>query len=296
LEETEESRRAHLAAEAAKAKAEALVLLGELPDADVRPPDNVLFVCKLNPTTTGRSLAMIFSRFGKVISSDVVHDRHGQSLCYAFVEFDDRDAAEEAYLKMQNVLIDDRRIHVDFCQSVSKTEHFRAAGGWKKFFADRARGFNAPTGGTSGGSLELKRGGHLPLQFSHSAHRPPNHQQQNHGNQRQQQTYRSREGPRYGDDRQSYDEDLHQPSYHRHLHHDDHPSRSSTSTSHHYDEVDRIQYDRRAYEGRQYRHHNDFERHDRPEAPSRKRPGSPIRDDSPHKRSKHSDSSRDSRL
>merc|ERR1711997_359787 len=39
---------------------------------------------------------------------------------YAFVEFEDKDACEKAYFKMDNVLIDDRRIHVDFSQSVSK--------------------------------------------------------------------------------------------------------------------------------------------------------------------------------
>jgi peptidyl-prolyl cis-trans isomerase-like 4 len=44
----------------------------------------------------------------------------GDSLQYAFVEFDNSDSAEEAYFKMDNALIDDRRIHVDFSQSVSK--------------------------------------------------------------------------------------------------------------------------------------------------------------------------------
>merc|ERR1712083_212382 len=44
----------------------------------------------------------------------------GDSLQYAFVEFADRAACEQAYFKMDNVLIDDRRIHVDFSQSVSK--------------------------------------------------------------------------------------------------------------------------------------------------------------------------------
>lgn len=39
---------------------------------------------------------------------------------YAFIEFEDRKACEDAYFKMDNVLIDDRRIHVDFSQSVSK--------------------------------------------------------------------------------------------------------------------------------------------------------------------------------
>lgn len=28
--------------------------LGDLPDADAKPPENVLFVCKLNPVTTER--------------------------------------------------------------------------------------------------------------------------------------------------------------------------------------------------------------------------------------------------
>merc|ERR1719249_230874 len=41
-------------------------------------------------------------------------------LQYAFVEFEDREACEKAYFKMDNVLIDDRRIHVDFSQSVSR--------------------------------------------------------------------------------------------------------------------------------------------------------------------------------
>ncbi len=44
----------------------------------------------------------------------------GQSLQYAFIEFENSVACEEAYLKMDNVLIDDRRIQVDFSQSVSK--------------------------------------------------------------------------------------------------------------------------------------------------------------------------------
>jgi len=38
-----------------------------LPDADVKPEDNVLFVCKLNPVTTEEDLEIIFSRFGKIL-------------------------------------------------------------------------------------------------------------------------------------------------------------------------------------------------------------------------------------
>lgn len=27
------------------------IQIGDIPDADIKPPDNVLFVCKLNPVT-----------------------------------------------------------------------------------------------------------------------------------------------------------------------------------------------------------------------------------------------------
>jgi RNA recognition motif-containing protein len=43
-----------------------LEIVGDLPDADMAPPENVLFVCKLNPVTSDDDLEIIFSRFGKV--------------------------------------------------------------------------------------------------------------------------------------------------------------------------------------------------------------------------------------
>ena len=95
--------------------------MGDIPDADVKPPDNVLFVCKLNPVTTDEDLEMIFSRFGPIIKCEVIRDhKTNESLQYAFVEFENAEHCENAYFKMDNVLIDDRRIHVDFSQSVSK--------------------------------------------------------------------------------------------------------------------------------------------------------------------------------
>lgn len=42
------------------------VQVGDIPDVDVKPPDNVLFVCKLNPVTTSEDLEIIFSRFGPI--------------------------------------------------------------------------------------------------------------------------------------------------------------------------------------------------------------------------------------
>ena len=40
--------------------------MGDLPFADVKPPENVLFVCKLNPITRDEDLELIFSRFGPI--------------------------------------------------------------------------------------------------------------------------------------------------------------------------------------------------------------------------------------
>lgn len=102
-------------------RAKVLEIIGDIPDADIKPPENVLFVCKLNPVTSDADLELIFSRFGPIKSCEVIRDRKtGESLCYAFIEFENEQDCENAYFKMDNVLIDDRRIHVDFSQSVSK--------------------------------------------------------------------------------------------------------------------------------------------------------------------------------
>ncbi|CAH8499523.1 unnamed protein product [Dicrocoelium dendriticum] len=110
----------------AKTHAQLLTLIGDLPDADVKPPDNVLFVCRLNPVTTAEDLEIIFSRFGPIKSCEVIRDRRtGASLQYAFIEFENDSDCESAFFKMDKVVIDDRRIHVDFSQSVAKE--------WKKY-------------------------------------------------------------------------------------------------------------------------------------------------------------------
>lgn len=119
-----------IAEKEAKARATILEIVGDIPDVDAAPPENVLFVCKLNPVTTEDDLMIIFSRFGKIVSAEVIRDRvTNDSLQYAFIEFDDKKSCEEAYFKMDNVLIDDRRIHVDFSQSVSKIK-WQGKGRW----------------------------------------------------------------------------------------------------------------------------------------------------------------------
>lgn len=105
----------------ARAQALTLEMVGDLPFAEVAPPENVLFVCKLNPITQDEDLELIFSRFGKILSCEVIRDKKtGDSLQYSFIEYTNQKDCEQAYFKMDGVLIDDHRIHVDFSQSVSK--------------------------------------------------------------------------------------------------------------------------------------------------------------------------------
>ncbi|KAH7165386.1 RNA binding protein [Dactylonectria macrodidyma] len=135
----------------AKAQALTLEMMGDLPFAEVKPPENVLFVCKLNPVTGDEDLELIFGRFGKILSCEVIRDaKTGDSLQYAFIEYDDKSSCEAAYFKMQGVLIDDRRIHVDFSQSVSKLSDV-----WRKDSNTKRRA-NAGRGGW-GGVRELEK-------------------------------------------------------------------------------------------------------------------------------------------
>ncbi|KAJ0098767.1 hypothetical protein Patl1_20377 [Pistacia atlantica] len=116
----------------AHSSAVVLESIGDIPDADIKPPENVLFVCKLNPVTEVSACRCIVAMMRTCIQSfhvlemlhrkaEIIRDyKTGDSLCYAFIEFEEQEACEQAYTKMDNALIDDRRIHVDFSQSVSK--------------------------------------------------------------------------------------------------------------------------------------------------------------------------------
>jgi RNA recognition motif-containing protein len=130
---TQEDIEEELRLKESRSRALVLEAIGDLPSADMKPPENVLFVCKLNPVTTAEDLGIIFSRFGRIKSTEIIKDRKtGESLCYGFIEFESKDACEQAYLKMQNVVIDDRRIHVDFSQSVAKLWNRHYSAGHKR--------------------------------------------------------------------------------------------------------------------------------------------------------------------
>jgi len=152
----------------ARSRAEVLEMLGDLPHADAKPPDNVLFVCKLNPVTKEEDLRLIFSQFGDIKDCSIIRDwKTGDSLQYAFIEFANNKECEKAFSKMENVLIDDRRIHVDFSQSVA-----HLWGAWRK-----------------SGKAGLQRG-----QFNETGKRNPSpnlqlKQHQQHGTKREEQRF-----------------------------------------------------------------------------------------------------------
>ena len=119
----------HIQEHEAKIRAVTLEMIGDLPDADIKPPENVAFVCKLHSVTNDQDLFLLFSRFGPINSCQVIRDyKTGNSLQYAFIEFQNIRDCEEAVLRMDGVLVDRKRIKVDFSQSVSKiwNKHRRA--------------------------------------------------------------------------------------------------------------------------------------------------------------------------
>ena len=80
---------------------------------------------------------MLFSVYGHIKKCDLIRDwKTGQSLQYAFIEYETKAACEEAYFKMDNALVDERRIHVDFSQSVSRL--------WNKFRRRQTHGHHEP--------------------------------------------------------------------------------------------------------------------------------------------------------
>ncbi|CAF0773036.1 unnamed protein product [Rotaria sordida] len=153
---TEEEIKDYIEEKEAQARAQILELIGDLPEADIKPPENVLFVCKLNQVTTDEDLETIFSRFGEILSCEIVRDKKtGDSLCYAFIEYENEEDAEQAYFKMDNVLIDDRRIHVDFSQSVAKAK-WEYDKKQRKLKALKARRSSPPSPSRSSSSKRVK--------------------------------------------------------------------------------------------------------------------------------------------
>ena len=119
--DTDEKIKEKLREQESKNKAVMLELMEDLPNSNVKPPENVLFVCRLNPVTQAKDLENIFGQFGEIKDCKIVRDKKTkQSLRYGFIEFAKVEDCESAYNKMNGALIDDYRIKIDFSQSVKK--------------------------------------------------------------------------------------------------------------------------------------------------------------------------------
>ncbi|KAK7237049.1 peptidyl-prolyl cis-trans isomerase [Aureococcus anophagefferens] len=91
-------RAARDAEKKAKSQAEVLEMIGDLPHADVEVPKTELFIAKLNKVTEDADLEIIFSRFGKIESCDIVRDwKTGDSLNFAFIAFEEEKACVADY-------------------------------------------------------------------------------------------------------------------------------------------------------------------------------------------------------
>lgn len=235
-EETEKRRRKEMAQKEDRSNAVMLEMLGDLPSADLKPPENVLFVCKLNPATDDEDLTLIFSRFDQNARAEIIRDQEtGDSLQYAFVEFDSEAAANEAYFKMNNALIDDRRIKVDFSQSVAKE--------WNRY-AQKRRG-----GGSSGGP-----------QHSRNNYRDDRRNDRAHGGRREQSYHdRHRGNDRYHERREVSDR-RHDHRHDRIRHHQESPKDEfGRSTERRRDRQNSSDYNRH---DRDYRYRDDRHRKD----------------------------------
>jgi RNA recognition motif-containing protein len=80
-----------------------------------------IFVAKLSSRTKSEDLEQLFSKFGKVLSSNVVVDRQtGFSKRYGFVEMADDQAAYEAIDKLNDTELDGSQIVVKM--SIPRTD------------------------------------------------------------------------------------------------------------------------------------------------------------------------------
>jgi len=84
-----------------------------------------LFVGGLPYTITSSQLEEIFSKFGKVVSCDVITDRYsGQSKGFAFVEMENDKEADEAIEKLNETELEGRKIAVNVARPREERPRF----------------------------------------------------------------------------------------------------------------------------------------------------------------------------
>ena len=89
-----------------------------------------LFVGGLPYTITSSQLEEMFSKFGKVVSCDVIIDKYsGQSKGFGFVEMEDDKEADEAIEKLNDTELEGRKIAVNVARPREESPKFEDRGG-----------------------------------------------------------------------------------------------------------------------------------------------------------------------
>ncbi|KAK6338191.1 hypothetical protein TWF730_002266 [Orbilia blumenaviensis] len=78
------------------------------------PPTKRIYVGNISYGIRGEDLEREFGEFGKVVSAKVVYDPRGLSKGFGYVEFEGQDAATAAVQKMHGLIVDGRRINVQY--------------------------------------------------------------------------------------------------------------------------------------------------------------------------------------
>jgi U1 small nuclear ribonucleoprotein len=84
---------------------------------------STLFVARLNPDTTDKTLQKEFEKFGPVVQVRIVRDTKGRSRKYGFVEFESEADVRAAFRKADGLEIDGKKIVCD-------VERGRTVRGW----------------------------------------------------------------------------------------------------------------------------------------------------------------------
>lgn len=89
-----------------------------------------LFVGGLPYSVTSSQLEEMFSKFGKVVSCDVITDRYsGQSKGFGFVEMEKDEEADEAIKKLGGTKLGEREIAVNVARPREERPRFDSRGG-----------------------------------------------------------------------------------------------------------------------------------------------------------------------
>ncbi|XP_021647034.2 small RNA-binding protein 11, chloroplastic isoform X1 [Hevea brasiliensis] len=72
------------------------------------------FAAGISFSTTEKSLAEAFSKFGQVVESEIIRDKaSNKSKGYGYVTFATEDEAKKAFMEMNGKLVDGRPVFVD---------------------------------------------------------------------------------------------------------------------------------------------------------------------------------------